>query len=301
MTDRNALLEAALDSRPDGIALLGLDGEVVFWNRAAEEITGFPGFEVLRQPVPAPLNSLLLEFTLPIDFAPSSVQPPARLSIVQTRHKLGHSIQAMMRRVTLCDALGAPIGTAVVFHPAESLDALPHGDSDDTPTEDLQASQADLEERLQAEFDDFARGGPPFGVLWISVDQAQELRKTHGVAACHAMLDKVRHALVQGLRPAEQLGRWGDNEFLIVAHERSAGMLAAHAHNLAGLARTTDFRWWGDRISISVSIGGAQSLNAPGESLVQLLERARTAVGASLQAGGNRAAIAPERSACFPS
>jgi PAS domain S-box-containing protein len=161
MTDRTAILEAALDSRPDGIALLGLDSEVVFWNRAAEEITGFPGFEVLCQSIPAPLESLLLDTAQQSDLAAGSVQPPAGGSIVQTRHKLGHSIQAMARRVILRDVLGARIGTAVVFHPAESLDALPHGDTGDTPTEELQASQADLEERLQFEFDDFACGGPP--------------------------------------------------------------------------------------------------------------------------------------------
>ena len=73
------------------------------------------------------------------------------------------------------------------------------------------------------------------------------------------MLDKVRHALAQGLRPAEEMSRWGDDEFLVVAHEHSAEMLAAHARTLAGLARTADFRWWGDRVSLTVSIGAAQA------------------------------------------
>ena len=45
---------------------------------------------------------------------------------------------------------------------------------------EVEESQADLEDRLATEFEDFALGGPPFGVLWITVDQAQELRKTHG-------------------------------------------------------------------------------------------------------------------------
>ncbi len=71
--------------------------------------------------------------------------------------------------------------------------------------------------------------------MWISVDQAHGLRKTHGSGACEAMLEKVQRALVQGLRPAEEVGRWGDDEFLIVSHERTAEMLAAHAQVLAGL------------------------------------------------------------------
>ncbi len=51
--------------------------------------------------------------------------------------------------------------------------------------------------------------GVPFGILWITVDQAQELRKTHGARACEAMLDAMEHTLRHGLRPTEEMGRWG--------------------------------------------------------------------------------------------
>ena len=73
------------------------------------------------------------------------------------------------------------------------------------------------------------------------------------------MLEKVERTLASGLKPAEEIGRWGDDEFLVLSHERNAAMLAAHAQTLAGLARTTDFRWWGDRVSLTVSIGAAQA------------------------------------------
>jgi diguanylate cyclase (GGDEF)-like protein len=216
-------------------------------------------------------------------------------SLVQARHKLGHAVPVIVRVLVLRNGLGERIGTALLFHPAESLDALPHGESSAYPG--MAESRAELEERLQTEFDDFARGGSPLGVLWISVDQAEELRKTHGAAACNAMLEKVRHAMGQGLRPAEEMGRWGDDEFLIVAHERSADMLAAHAQMLDGLARTADFRWWGDRVSITVSIGAAQADNDATETLTQLLKRAREAMEASSRAGGNRVTAAVSNSA----
>ena len=294
-------MEAALDTRPDGIALLGLESEVVFWNRSAEAITGYASIEMLSRPVPASLESLLLDSELQGDLPPGSAPSPSRGAIVEIRHKLGHMVQAIARRVILRDVLGQSIGAAVVFHPAQQLDALPHGESGEIETEELQGSRAEFEERLQMEFDDFSRGGPPFGVLWVSVDQAHELRKTHGDAACRAMLDKVRRALGPGLRPGEQMGRWGDDEFLVVAQERSAEMLAAHAQTLTGLARTADFRWWGDRVSITVSTGAAQTRVASGETLAQLLARARDAMQASNQAGGNRATLAGEGVVCLPS
>jgi diguanylate cyclase (GGDEF)-like protein/PAS domain S-box-containing protein len=301
MTDRAELMEAALDHRSDGVALVGADGAIIFWNRAAEAITGYAGIEVLSQPVPAPLEGLLLDSDPKQKRqAASAVLSPHRV-LVEMQHKFGHAVQAIAEWVTLRDAFGARIGSAVYFHPAQGLDALPHGETGDEDTEEVQTGQTELEERLQMEFDDWRRGGTPFGVVWVSVDQAEDLHRTHGAAAWHAMLEKVRRALVRGLRPGEQMGRWGEGEFLVVAHERSADMLAAHAQTLAGLARTANFRWWGDLLTITVSIGAAQAGSAGNETLAQLLERARAAMAASSHAGGNRATLAAGRSVCLPS
>ncbi len=294
MIDRTELLEAALDSRPDGIVLLDGDGEIVFWNRAAEAITGYAGIEVLVHQIPAPLSPLLFDSAL-LEDLPLGSPAPAGGALVHLRHKLGHGVPAIARRLVLRNGIGERIGIAVAFHPAESLDALPHGEPrEDTGEND---NRADLEDRLQSEFDDFAGGGPPFGVLWVSVDQDHELRRTHGVAACRAMREKVRRALAQGLRPTEQMGRWGDAEFLVVAHERSTQMLMAHAQTLVGLARIADFRWWGDRVTVTVSIGVAQASRTGAETLLQLLERARQAMETGMRAGGNRVTVATDPNA----
>ena len=288
MADRMELLEAALDSRPDGIVLLDVDGSVVFWNRAAEAITGYAGIEVLGRLIPHSLEPLLDDAALQEELPPGP--QPSHGTLVHFRHKLGHISDAIARRVLLCDALGGRIGAALVFHPAASLEALPHGEMPEG--EQLEESQADFEERLQSSFEDAEHCGTPFGVLWINVDQAHQLHKTHGAAACHAMLCKVRHALAQGMRPGEELGRWGADEFLIVSHERTAEMLLAHAHTLAGLARTADFRWWGDRVSITVSIGAAHWRCGTNETLAQLLDRARKAMETSTSTGGNQVTAA---------
>ena len=299
MRDRTELLESALDSLPAGIALFGMQGEVLFWNHAAEAITGYAGVDLVGQAIPEAIEPLA-----PGSASHGALQPGANSrtshgAMVRARHKLGHEMKAITRVVVLRDGLGERIGTAAVFHPAESLDALPHGVTGEN--EAVGASQADIEDRLQIEFEDVARGGLPFGVLWISVDQAQGLRKTHGTSACEAMLEKVQRALAQGLRPAEEVGRWGDDEFLIISHERTTEMLAAHAQALAGLARTADFRWWGDRVSLTVSIGAAQAGHDQDEGLAQLLERAQGAMESSIHAGGNCITSAPGRQECSPS
>jgi diguanylate cyclase (GGDEF)-like protein/PAS domain S-box-containing protein len=289
MTDRTELLEAAFDNVPEGVSLFDREGAVMFWNQAAQGITGYTAMELQGRPLPEWLEPLLAAGSGKEGSRAPAAAAEGKRSLAQARHKLGHAVPVIARVLVLRNGLGERIGTALLFHPAESLDALPHGELDEGPG--AAESRAELEERLQTEFDDFARGGPPLGVLWVSVDQAEELRKTHGVAACNAMLEKIGHALAQGLRPSEEMGRWGDDEFLIVAHERNEGMLAAHSQMLAGLARTADFRWWGDRVSLTVSIGAAQACNDSTETLAQLLLRAREAMETSNREGGNRATV----------
>jgi diguanylate cyclase (GGDEF)-like protein/PAS domain S-box-containing protein len=280
MSDCAELLESALDGLQDGIALFGMAGEIAFWNQAAEAVTGYAAVEVVGRMAPHGLESL----------APGNTQLKylhefGSGALIKARHKLGHEMQVMVRALVLRDALGERIGTAIVFHPAESMDALPHGARVDGAPVTL--SEVDFEEHLRSEFEDCAGGGLPFGILWIKVDQAETLRKTHGAGACEAMLDKLQHSLATGLRPAEILGRWGDDEFLVISHERTRQMFVAHARNLCGLARTADFKWWGDRVSLTVSVGAGQACTPTDENLAQLLERVQRAMETSVRSGGN--------------
>jgi diguanylate cyclase (GGDEF)-like protein/PAS domain S-box-containing protein len=297
MTDRSELFEATLDGLPDGVALFGKEELVVYWNRAAEEITGYKSVELIGRPLPEGLDPLLHILAQPRgDLLGDGVQVE-RGAKVAAWHKLGHETQIMARCMVLRDSTYSRIGTAVVFHSAAGMDSLPHGE--DGLDDEAQTSQEDLEERLQRVFEDYCSGGPQFGVLWIMVDQAVNLRKSHGGGACEAMLAKVERALGSGLRPGELLGRWGKDEFLIVAHEKNPEMLTSHAQMLAGMSRTADFRWWGDRISLTVSIGAAQA--EPNGSLVHLLERAKAAMFSSYQNGGNQITSAPGGQECSPS
>src|SRR5438270_400703 len=114
-----------------------------------------------------------------------------------------------------------------------------------------------MRDRLEAKWELFQRERGTMGLMWIRVDQAEELRMTHGAQACELMLENVGRTMANNLRPGDEIGRWGDDEFLLVSQEGCAEVLGNHARVLAGIARTTEFRWWGDRVSITVSIGAA--------------------------------------------
>jgi diguanylate cyclase (GGDEF)-like protein len=190
----------------------------------------------------------------------------------------------MLRKVPLKDALGGTLGAALLFHPVEELDALPHGENLDETA--FGRSQEEIEERLDEAFHEWKTACVPFGLLWITIDQAAQMRRTHGRDACEAMLATVEHRLAHGLRPTEVIGRWGNDEFLVLSHERTAAMLVEHAGHLADLARTANFRWWGDQVHLTASIGTAQAIE--GDTLARLMLLAQQAMHAGVFAGGNR-------------
>lgn len=290
MADRAELVEAALEVYREGLALLDCEGRVIFWNRAAESMTGYCGAQVLGRPIPDALEGLT---RCPLWDADNRNASGARGSVVHAQHVRGHDLALLARQMVLRDGLRERIGTAAVFHCTEQKVALAHAPIGES--REVIESQADLEERLEFEYQASLQGGAPLGILWISVDQAHDLRRTHGARACEAMLEAVERTLANSLPPGQDLGRWSDDGFLVVAREGAGEVLATRAQALAGVARTADFRWWGDRISITVSVGLAVADGA--EPLPELLQRARLAMGTSIHAGGNHVTVAPGRQA----
>jgi diguanylate cyclase (GGDEF)-like protein/PAS domain S-box-containing protein len=344
MSDRVDMLEAALDLLEEGVAVLDPHAKVVFWNRAAIALTGYRNAEMLSRPCPAELyhvharslprrpgkmggkagektgQEMAAGSSADGTAAPEDPADEGFLlgpALVTMRHRLGHTLPALLRRVPLRDADGARMGAALLFHPVEEADALQHGESGDAAGVERGA----MEERLERAQQQWAANRIPFGLLWATVDQATSLRRTHGKGACESMLRVVEQTLLRGLRPTDLLGRWGEDEFLVVSPERTEALLLEHAAALAGLARTADFRWWGDRVSLTLSIGAAhvgqsapetrdapetqntpetqtapagqnvregQDEGARQTALGRLLERARQAMQASIHAGGNQ-------------
>jgi diguanylate cyclase (GGDEF)-like protein/PAS domain S-box-containing protein len=294
------ILEAALGAVEEGIAVLDCESRVLLWNPAAAAISGYRGSELLSRGLPGNFYEIDVHPARPgqafetLDSV-EPFEPAARVAdraiAVHLRHALGHVLPAMLRHTPLRDAVGKRFGTLLRFHPVEEVDTLPHGEmnEDGSLQKHVESSQADMEDRLDEAWQEWTCNGVPFGLLWITVDQSATLRRTHGHDGSEAMLAIVERTLLHALRPTEILGRWGTHEFLVLCHERTREMLEAHARHVCQLARTADFRWWGDRVNLTVSIGAAQAPDGErqDEKLGGLLKRAQKAMQTAIYGGGN--------------
>ena len=294
MADRTELMDSALEASPEGIALVSDSGQVVLWNHAAEEISGFPGIEVIGRRTPFELEPLLFPGPL------SAMEAGTRQehgSVCHLQHKLGREIQVIARIRVLRNDLGERIGYAVIFRIGDRRGQLAASEPD--PGSEVEPSREEFVQRIEEAFAESKEANGPFGLVWISVDQAAEMCRSHGTRACSAMLDSLERTLSNHLHTGEEIGRWDDAEFLILTPEATADRLSARMQVFAGLGRTAVFRWWGDRISVTVSAGAA--LAEPEEDLERVMERAHEAMTTSIHGGGNRATMAPGRQPCSQS
>jgi hypothetical protein len=190
MGDRVEMRAAALDLLEEGVAVLDERSNVVFWNRAAAELTGHLGATMLSRPCPPELYRVDArsgtgagKSAAAAGWASASADPvdeefllaPA---LVTLRHRLGHVLPATLRRMPLRDGDGVRVGAALLFRAMEEADALPHGECAEGVG--VERGQAEMEERLERAQHQWASNRVPFGLLWARVDQAAGLRKTHG-------------------------------------------------------------------------------------------------------------------------
>lgn len=131
----------------------------------------------------------------------------------------------------------------------------------------------------------------PLSIILLDLDDFKLVNDTHGHNAGDEVLRGVARLLQQRSRLNDTVGRWGGEEFLMVLPDTPATGALELAEVLRGRIARQLFEGIG---TCTASFGVAES--RPGDSLVDLIARADTALYDAKRAGRNRVreAIPPE-------
>ncbi|WP_244670492.1 sensor domain-containing diguanylate cyclase [Rhodoplanes elegans] len=129
-----------------------------------------------------------------------------------------------------------------------------------------------------------ARDGDPLGLLLIDFDLFKTINDLHGHNAGDRVLAEAARRLETVLRAGDVYGRWGGDEFIVVAGEASETALRRLGERLiAAIAGTPVAFEGGAEARVSISIGACRI--AAGEPLDAALARADAALYAAKRAG----------------
>jgi diguanylate cyclase len=145
-----------------------------------------------------------------------------------------------------------------------------------------------LERRLEEELARSARSLRPLSVLLVDVDKLKEINDRGGHGAGDRALCLVADALVRCTRISDVVGRYGGDEFLVIAPEADAEVGLRLARRCAGELRAVAVEISTGRLPVGLSVGVATGA-LPLRDLDTLLTAADRALYRAKTDGGGRA------------
>jgi len=290
---------AALENLPTGVCLVDREGKILLWNDGAERITGYMRQDVLgrssKEDFLCHADSESNELTGPAaPLATALLEGKGTDAQVSLRHKSGHRVPVRLRTVAIRDAHGHITGAAECFDESMAVAEWDRRQNKLAEYGCLDNASGTLNHSLvhtyiRESLVTFAEHGIPFSVLCIEIDHLEDLKARHGPGAMAAVLRTAGQTLEHSLRPGDAMGRWNENEFLSVVQECSAEEAIKVGERLRKMVSGTKIEWWGDRLPVTVTIGGTGA--KAGDSVETIVARAEKAWRASQKQGGDRVAI----------
>ncbi|MDH3393030.1 MAG: GGDEF domain-containing protein, partial [Desulfobulbaceae bacterium] len=143
--------------------------------------------------------------------------------------------------------------------------------------------------RFREEFERTRRGGNVLGFLMIDLDHFKNINDTCGHPFGDLVLQRVAHTLQGMLREYDVAGRYGGEEFAVVATGGSNSDLLALAERIRKAIGEMEIREGSVSVRVTISVGLAVS--AFGDTQETLLKRADAALYQAKKEGRNRTVL----------
>ncbi len=287
------LLEALFD----GAYCVDLERRITYWNAAAERLTGYSRTELLGRScadnvlkhVNAAGENLCLTGCPLSEVMRDGVTLESQVFL---HHKDGHRTPVAVRCAPLRDGAGNITGGLEIFTDAPKRELL---QARVTELERLAfidaltgvANRRFIEQALKQRLDEAARYGWIFGAIMLDIDHFKTVNDTYGHGVGDQALRMTALTLAHSVRTSDLVGRWGGEEFLILAPHIDAEVLLQTTERLRVLIGSA-FLTLADGQPLAVTASFGATLARPGDTPASIIERADAFLYASKAAGRDR-------------
>lgn len=283
------ILRSILERLPAGLCVIDLQKKIVLWSDGAERITGHLRHEVIGHPCIA--ETLLhcdhpgCEFCsedCPVALAIKTSQPIEAVGYLH--HKAGYEIPVRVRAVPVHNDRGSVIGAVETFDdqpPTSTADMREGSATFPGCIDDVTgvASRVMMHSHLREALGTFADVHVPLGVLCFRLEGLEQFRARFGPEAAASLLRVVARTLEGTLWKSDFVGRWSDDQFLVILTGCREEALHAVRERIRRMLANDAIEWWGERRSLPVSFGEATA--QPGDTVESLMGRVRQSLDAS--------------------
>ena len=287
--------ERIIENLYDGLYFVDRDRVITYWNKAAEQISGFTANEVVGKSCSDNIlthvdieGNNLCKGMCPL--AASIADGKPRESEIYMHHKDGHRIPVSVRVSTLTDAQGKVIGGIELFTDISNQAA------NELRVKELEklalldnltqlANRNYIEKEIQSRFEEKKRLNVPFGVFFIDIDHFKKFNDTYGHDVGDDVLKFVANTFISNARPFDLYGRWGGEEFIGIIRNINGKDLKLLGNRLRLLIENSYIIHENEKLCVTISIGA--TLVKDNDTIDSLIKRADTLLYESKTSGRN--------------
>jgi diguanylate cyclase (GGDEF)-like protein/PAS domain S-box-containing protein len=288
-----------LNQVQDGVSCLTSGRKIIFWNKAAEQMTGFESAEILG-------NRCFEDLSLFIDGKGVNIcreNCPVEQTLkdgtirsvdVYLRHKEGFRIPASLRILPVFKEDGAVIGAVETFTNSAPKIRLPLSAAELEKmglldTETGIANKQYLDMTLRARQEEFQKYGISFALVYVDLDNFNKTLEKYGRFNASKILRMVARTLLKNVRYFDIVGRWNQEEFFVILLNIDESRLDIVANKLRLLIGESYITTETGMLNSTVSIGG--SIVQRYDSVEALIKRTEQLMLHSKWLGKNRVSL----------
>lgn len=293
MTNEDIFFEI-IENMREGAYFTDTERQILYWNKAAENITGYKRDEILGKPCQGTLlhhidsdGNLICVSGCPLHRVLSDGQQRKHEAFL--RHKEGHRIAVSVNTFPFIKD-GKILGAIEIFTPSslviyddELITQLANSAMNDKLTGI--PNRRRIESFLDLRLREMALYKYNVCVVFLDIDNFRDCNNTYGHDAGDAVLKTVSDAIMQMTRNTDLFGRWGGEEFVGIYTIKNISDTLLIGEKIRALIEGTQIKHEDLTLSVTVSIG--VTVAQTGDTVDTAVKRADELMYHSKQNGKN--------------
>jgi len=293
-------LHSVLEVLEEGAYMVDLERRVVFWNKAAEKISGYAEAPVMGSRCSDNIlchisaeGTLLCTNGCPLK---ATIEDGAsREAEAYLHNKNGHRVPVYIRSAALRNDDGEILGAIEIFSDKTDRGALLQ-ELEQLRQENLIDALTKLGNRRYLEIigevrlAGFRENGVGFAMLMVDIDNFKRVNDTYGHQTGDKVIRMAAGSILGAVRQLDAAVRYGGEEFVILCPNcdlEEAKVIAERIRMLVSNAWLSEEE--GLRLGVTVSVGGA--LSQKGDDIASIIQRADSRMYLCKEGGRNRSLV----------
>lgn len=281
----------------EGIYFVDQNRKILYYNKAAERISGFSSSMVVGCHCYNNIFNHVSEQGVRLCFDGCPLQDSIRRNVINEaavylQHREGYRVKVNVKTLPILED-GEIVGALELFDTASEANLF-HETLAFYKTKMMLDPLTEVNNRqvLEQELPELIRNSEPtrrYGVIFLDVDNFKTVNDTYGHAVGDLVLKSIAKSLSNSVRKNDVVIRYGGEEFVVLLDDVTVESLQLKAERIRRMIETSSVREEGREIRFTISVGA--TLMNPQDSLTQAIERSDDAMYESKKNGKNRVTV----------